>query len=123
VKAANAVRVFVYGTLMPGQSRWRHLSPYAASWQRATTIGWLWDTGCGYPAATFDDGGREIPGVAVVLAPGKAAAALRVLDEIEGEGSLYRRVEITTSHGLAVSYQWLGATDGLRPLPDGWPGS
>jgi gamma-glutamylcyclotransferase (GGCT)/AIG2-like uncharacterized protein YtfP len=121
VTGAGSIRVFVYGTLMPGHPRWRHLSPYAVSWQPATAAGRLWDTGRGYPAATFDDVEGEIPGVAVLLAADAAEAAMRLLDGIEGEGSLYRRVEIATSHGKALSYEWLGATDGFRPLPDGWP--
>jgi gamma-glutamylcyclotransferase (GGCT)/AIG2-like uncharacterized protein YtfP len=120
VHGAGPVRVFVYGTLMPGQPRWRHLSRYAVSWQPATAAGRLWDTGRGYPAATFDDVAGEIPGVAVLLRAEAAEAAIQLLDEIEGEGSLYRRVQIDTSCGKALSYEWLGATDGLRPLPGGW---
>ena len=116
-----SVRVFVYGSLMPGQSRWRHLSPYAASWQPATAPGRLWDTGRGYPAAIFGDAGSEIPGVAVMLGPEATEAALRLLDGIEGEGTLYRRVEIVTSSGPALSYEWLGATEDFQPLPGGWP--
>jgi gamma-glutamylcyclotransferase (GGCT)/AIG2-like uncharacterized protein YtfP len=114
------IRVFVYGTLMPGESRWRYLSPYAYSWQAATAPGRLWDTGCGYPAAKFDDDAGEIPGVTVVLASHWAETAIRVLDEIEGEGVLYRRVEVSSSSGTAVSYEWLGPTDGFSPLPRGW---
>ena len=106
---------------MPGQPRWRHLSPYAASWRPATAPGRLWDTGRGYPGATFDDGDSQIPGVAVVLAADSIEAAIELLDEIEGEGSLYRRVQISTSSGPALSYEWLGPTDTFQPLPDGWP--
>ena len=111
--------VFVYGTLMPGQPRWRHLLPYAVDWRPATATGRLWDTGRGYPAARFDQPGT-MPGFLVTLDESRAEAAIRLLDEIEGEGRLYRRVEIATSGGRAVSYEWLGATDGLRPLPAGW---
>ncbi|MDQ3947103.1 MAG: gamma-glutamylcyclotransferase [Actinomycetota bacterium] len=106
---------------MPGQPRWPHLRSYAVSWEPATAAGRLWDTGRGYPAANFDRADSQIPGVAVLLRDDAAEAAIRLLDEIEGEGSLYRRVEITTSTGEALSYEWLGATDGLRPLPGGWP--
>ncbi|MGH9040763.1 MAG: gamma-glutamylcyclotransferase family protein [Acidimicrobiia bacterium] len=113
-------RVFVYGTLMPGQVRWRFLRPFAASWEPATAPGLLWDTGRGYPAATFAGGGGVIPGVTVVLEVETAEAAIRVLDGIEGEGSLYGRVPVMTSRGPALSYEWLGATDGFRPLPGGW---
>ncbi len=40
---------------------------------------------------------------------------------IEGEDTLYRRVVVETSVGPAASYEWMGATDGFAPLPDGWP--
>lgn len=117
----HGVVVFVYGTLMPGGSRWGSLRPYAESWEPATAPGRLWDTGRGYPAATFGDGGR-IPGVAVRLRPGMAAPAVAMLDGIEGEGTLYRRVQIATSAGSALGYEWIGPTEGFRPLPHGWPG-
>jgi hypothetical protein len=42
------------------------------------------------------------------------------LDRIEGEGTLYRRVEIETRAGPATSYEWLGPTEHLQILPDGW---
>ena len=117
----DALLLFVYGTLMPGETRWRHLSPYAVSWRRATVPGRLWDTGYGYPAAKFDDAAGEIPGIVVRLRAEAAEVAIRLLDQIEGEGLLYRRVEISTSCGQAISYEWLGPTDRLRPLPRGWP--
>lgn len=113
--------VFVYGTLRPGEARWPLLRPFARSWQPATAPGRLWDTGNGYPAAVFDGDGPELHGVAVVLAGDRAGDAVEVLDEIEGEGVLFERVEIVTSLGRAYSYQWLGDTAGLAPLPHGWP--
>jgi gamma-glutamylcyclotransferase (GGCT)/AIG2-like uncharacterized protein YtfP len=112
--------VFVYGTLMPGELRWQALAPFAARWQNATTPGRLWDTGHGYPAATFERGETRIPGVVVWINPDQWDQAVRRLDEIEGEGSLYRRVEVETSVGSATSYEWLGTTASLRALPSGW---
>ena len=109
--------LFVYGTLMPGETRWRYLSPYAVSWRRAAVRGRLWDTGHGYPAAKFDDTAGEIPGIVVRLRREAAEVAIQLLDRIEGH--LYRRVEISTSCGPAISYEWLGPTDGFRPLPWG----
>ncbi len=111
---------FVYGTLMPGEPRWPALRPYATSWGRATAMGRLWDTGRGYPAVRFDEGAEAIPGIVVTLAPDLAADAVAILDRIEGEGVLYRRVDVVTSAGPAMSYEWLGATDGLAPLAKGW---
>ena len=109
--------MFVYGTLMPGDSRWSALEPFAERWEDATAPGQLWDTGRGYPAATFV-GDQLIPGVIVWVTGDRWDEAIRTLDEIEGEGSLYRRVEVNTSRGLATTYEWLLTTEGLRPLRD-----
>jgi gamma-glutamylcyclotransferase (GGCT)/AIG2-like uncharacterized protein YtfP len=113
--------VFVYGSLMPGESRWPALEPFAAGWEPATAPGRLWDTGRGYPAIRFDDAvGGAVPGFLVLVDDERFADAIAVLDAVEAEGSLYRRVEVDTSGGRAVSYEWLGPTDGLTPLPEGW---
>ncbi len=112
--------MFVYGTLMPGHPRWPALAPYATSWEPATARGYLWDTGRGYPAIRFDDHGDPVPGVLVALAVQRATAALATLDRIEGEGVLYRRVEVVTSGGSAVGYEWLGPTEDLVRLAEGW---
>lgn len=114
-----ASRVFVYGTLMPGGSRWPALEPFASGWEPATAPGTLWDTGRGYPAIRFDAVGT-VPGFVVTLDGRRLPEALAALDAIEAEGVLYRRVEVETSRGRAVSYEWLGPTDGLVPLPEGW---
>ncbi|HEX6596208.1 MAG TPA: gamma-glutamylcyclotransferase family protein [Acidimicrobiales bacterium] len=115
------MRVFVYGTLMPGELRWPALERFSVGWERATARGRMWDSGHGYPAVRFDAGGAAIPGVVVTLAPDRLAEAVATLDAIEGEGSLYRRIEIVTSAGSATTYEWLGTTDGLAVLEDGWP--
>ncbi|HEX3621679.1 MAG TPA: gamma-glutamylcyclotransferase [Acidimicrobiales bacterium] len=120
------VAVFVYGTLMPGGPLWPALRPYAMSEAPATAAGRLWDTGLGYPAARFEvveggPGAGVVPGVLVAIASDRAPQALAMLDEIEEEGVLYRRVELATSRGPAVAYEWLGPTAGLVELADGWP--
>ena len=114
-------RVFVYGTLMPGERLWPALAPYAVSWEAGTAPGRLWDTGLGFPGVRFDPESEPVPGVVVVIDPDRVAEAVAVLDRIEDEGRLYRRVVVTTSGGPASAYEWLGATEGLRRLPDGWP--
>ncbi|HEX2273906.1 MAG TPA: gamma-glutamylcyclotransferase [Acidimicrobiales bacterium] len=120
--AETPTRLFVYGTLMPGQERWPVLLPYARSSEPATARGQLWDTGVGYPAARFDDTGRDFPGALVTIAAELLTDVVRTLDRIEGEGVLFRRVEISTSAGPAFSYEWIGPTEGLSPLPNGWLG-
>ena len=114
-------RLFVYGTLMPGERLWPTLAPFAVAWEEVAAAGRIWDTGHGYPAVRFDPTGAAVPGVLVALAPDRLAVAIGVLDGIEGEGSLYRRVEVSTSGGPAWAYEWLGTTAGLALLPDGWP--
>lgn len=118
--AFSPCAVFVYGTLMPGESRWSALGTWAESWEPATTGGSLWDTRQGYPAAIFTDGHDGIPGVIVTIPTRLWPTALARLDQIEGEGILYRRVEISTSRGMATSYEWIGSTSGLRPIKGGW---
>jgi gamma-glutamylcyclotransferase (GGCT)/AIG2-like uncharacterized protein YtfP len=118
---ADVTRVFVYGTLMPGHARWPALAPFATAWAPATARGRLWDTGRGYPAVRFEATAALVPGFLVDLDATRAPEAVARLDRIEAEGSLYRRIEIVTSGGPALTYEWLGATDGLPPLHEGWP--
>jgi gamma-glutamylcyclotransferase (GGCT)/AIG2-like uncharacterized protein YtfP len=113
--------LFVYGTLMPGEPLWPALAPFAVAWEEATASGRIWDTGHGYPGVRFDGAGTTVPGVLVVLDPPRLAAAIDMLDQIEEEGSLYRRVEVSTSGGRAWAYEWLGPTEGLTLLAGGWP--
>ena len=114
-------RLFVYGTLMPGEPLWPELAPYALSWEPVVAEGSLWDTGHGYPAVRFDAGGDPVPGILVAVDPERTDEVLALLDRIEDVGRLYRRVVVATSGGDAFAYEWLGRTDGLAPLTDGWP--
>ena len=118
-------RVFVYGTLLPGEERWPLLEPFALGWEAASVRGALFDTGYGYPALVLaegegDENVAEVPGVVVELEPERLAAAVRLLDRIEGDGHLFRRVEVQTRVGPAFTYEWLGGTDGM-PRIDRWP--
>ena len=114
-------RLFVYGTLMPGDVRWPHLAPFATKWTEATATGRLYDTGSEFPCAVFvdDDTAGDIPGVVVDLDESRREEALDAMDRIEG--FLYRRIEIETSAGPAWSYEWMGRTDDLRPIRS-WAG-
>lgn len=118
---AGEPALFVYGTLMPGHSRWPLLQPYAVTTERVHANGRLWDTGWGYPAACFGRAGDSIPGVRVTVARDRLDDLLTLLDRVEGEGVLFRRVEVLTSGGPAMSYEWMGPTDAMAPLLEGWP--
>ncbi|MGI8984107.1 MAG: gamma-glutamylcyclotransferase family protein [Acidimicrobiales bacterium] len=113
-------RLFVYGTLMPGEALWGELAPFVIAWREAAAPGRMWDTGHGYPAVRFVPSGAPVPGVVVDLDPVRAPAAITRLDEVEDAGVLYRRVEVVTTAGPAWAYEWLGPTGGLQPLPGGW---
>ena len=112
-------RLFVYGTLLPGEPRWPSIERFAETTADATAPGTLWDTGRGYPAAVFA-GATDVPGAVITIRAEQWDEVIEHLDLVEGEGVLYRRVEIPTSAGPATSYEWLGQTEGMTPLPRGW---
>ena len=110
--------VFVYGTLMPGRSRWPALAPWAVGGPVADAIdGDLFDTGYGWPAATFGGGGL-VPGFSVELHPESVSEALEVLDEIEGTAhGLFSRVPVVTATAIdAWVYEWAGETTGFGAI-------
>src|SRR3954454_15419889 len=78
--AMEPTAVFVYGTLLPTESRWPLLEPYAVAARPATVAGRLFDSGRGYPCALFSGPGT-IPGAVVELEPGDVERVLVLLDE------------------------------------------
>jgi gamma-glutamylcyclotransferase (GGCT)/AIG2-like uncharacterized protein YtfP len=116
--------LFVYGTLLPGEVRWRFLEPFVVGDGELDAVpGVLYDTGHGYPAASFDSasaGGRTISGRVFGLHADRTSTALEQLDEIEGAvAGLYRRVTVTTRRGTdAWAYEYGGGLD-LRPIDSG----
>jgi hypothetical protein len=58
--------------------------------------------------------------VLVSLASERTVDVIRLLDDIELEGVLFRRVEVLTSGGAAIGYEWLRSVEGFRDLPGGW---
>lgn len=112
--------LFVYGTLRPGDVRWRLLEPFIADDGIDDSAGGeLFDTGLDYPAAVFGGGGTVL-GRTYELRAERIAEALVVLDEEEGTvAGLYRRVRLTTSRGTGVwAYEYGGGLT-LTPIPSG----
>src|SRR3954452_22202905 len=109
--------VFVYGTLLPSESRWPLLEPYARGARPAGVPGRLFDTGRGYPCALFSGPGT-IPGAVVALDQAEVDDVVALLDEVEGVAfGLYERVVVTTDDGERVwSYEWAGDMDELTPI-------
>jgi gamma-glutamylcyclotransferase (GGCT)/AIG2-like uncharacterized protein YtfP len=85
-------RLFVYGTLKPGESNAKELAAIPGEWCRATIRGRLveigWGANLGFPGLVIDEAGDEVPGY--VLESGALAAEWPRLDAFEGEG--YERV-------------------------------
>lgn len=112
--------VFVYGTLRPGDVRWRFLEPFVVDegWPD-TIIGRLFDTGLDYPAAVLDaraEPGGTIVGHTYALLEATIDRCLEVLDREEDTvGGRYRRVIVTTGRGVcAYAYEY---GDGLDLVP------
>lgn len=112
-------RLFVYGTLIPGRLRWPLLAPFAAGHRPAAAAGRLFDSGRGWPVATFDAQSTSlIPGVAVDLEMARLDECLRLIDEVEdtATGEL-RRITIGTRSGEAAwAYHYTCSAAGLAPI-------
>lgn len=118
-----STRVFVYGTLKPGQHRWPALARFAdGERSEAQAAGRLFDPGWGWPAAVFDaEHTGRIPGVVVAIAPDSIREALAALDDIEGvAGGLFQRVLIDAGGQPCWAYHWPGPTAGFRRI-GAWP--
>lgn len=80
-------RLFVYGTLAPGQPNEHVLAPLAGIWQPATVRGHLtqlgWGADLGYPALVPAADGEAIRGL--LFSSPALAAFWPTLDEFEGE--------------------------------------
>ena len=117
----GTAHLFVYGTLRPGDVRWAMLEPWVDDDGVDDAVpGSLYDTGLGYPAATFSPGGVPVRGRTYRLRATDLASALALLDEEEDtvEG-LYRRVVVTTASGVrAYAYEY-GTGLELTPIDGG----
>lgn len=114
-------RLFVYGSLLPGQSNWHWLEPWVTDHgEPATVPGDLFDTGHGWPAAVFGDGPATVVGRVFTLRPETCTEALRVLDEFEDVPTgKYARIEVCTDRGVtAWAYHAMGSPR-LDRVPSG----
>lgn len=78
-------RIFVYGTLRPGESRWSALEAYALKQEPATLYGARLYTVGSWPFIVLDGQHMsEVVGELVTVLPYDAPAVIRLLDSIEG---------------------------------------
>src|SRR5688572_30634713 len=115
--------IFVYGLLKPGLRLFHVAEPFVERSASATVRGRLYDD-AGLPAARFDVDG-EIEGFVFWLDGARMDSALRVLDELEDEGDVYRRivVETRTDDGPveAFAYEYLLPLEGRPDVGPCWP--
>jgi gamma-glutamylcyclotransferase (GGCT)/AIG2-like uncharacterized protein YtfP len=122
VSTTGPAAVFVYGTLMPGRLRWPLLELHATRHRDAAVHGRLFDTGHGWPAASFDaDAATTVPGVLVELRDEHLDDLLAELDLVEGvDHGHYERVVVTTTDGSAA-WAWSTLQDTTSHTPiDAW---
>jgi gamma-glutamylcyclotransferase (GGCT)/AIG2-like uncharacterized protein YtfP len=114
--------LFVYGTLQPGHLRWPFLEPFAIGHRPADVPGALFDSGYGWPVASFGSAGAgPVPGTLVDLDPERAVEALAVTDDVEATATdLLVRVAVTTVDGrVAWAYHCAVPEPGMLRI-DRW---
>lgn len=109
-KYFNTRNVFVYGTLMKGETNHhfledsRFLGASAVEGYEMYNVGW-------YPAIIHGEG--IIPGELYEVPEGD----MKYIDGLEGEGSLYiRKCKETTDKSLAYIYEYAQDTEGLEKI-------
>ncbi|MEM7029580.1 MAG: gamma-glutamylcyclotransferase family protein [Chloroflexota bacterium] len=97
-------RLFVYGTLCPGQPNEHVLTVIGGTWEEASIKGHLkqlgWGAGMGYPGIILDERGEDVKGY--IFSSDKLDSHWGDLDAFEGEE--YERVLVTvkTKDNMAV---------------------
>jgi gamma-glutamylcyclotransferase (GGCT)/AIG2-like uncharacterized protein YtfP len=80
-------RLFVYGTLGPGQPNAHVLSAIGGSWEPASVTGMLrwegWGAAMGFPGINLNDQGEEVEGF--LFSSENLTGHWALLDEFEGE--------------------------------------
>jgi len=113
--------LFVYGTLMRGESRHRHLDDQVYVGEAQTQSGYRMFNAGDFPALVIASPGREITGELWLV----DADLLHVLDEVEGvaEGLYARRpVQLQPQFDklAAETYIYLQSVTGLPEIDGNW---
>jgi gamma-glutamylcyclotransferase (GGCT)/AIG2-like uncharacterized protein YtfP len=124
----DALPVFVYGTLKPGEKLYHHISHTVKEVIPASIQGRLYDTPFGYPLLVEPgaEGAPSVNGVLLVAVEGLYEEMVRIIDVIEGEAGFEKGVlEVTLEEGSrvqAIVYFYRDPPPYARPFFGGeWP--
>ena len=132
IKFSDLVRVFVYGTLKPGEANYkRYCSGKVVDFKRAFVQGKLFALPMGYPAMTLGD--SQVHGYLLSFSNPRILNELDVLEDYQPNRqppeNLYNRqiIEVYEPQSLSYSWAWvyLMTLDRVEQLggflqPDGW---
>lgn len=132
IKFSGAVRVFVYGTLKPGEANYqRYCAGKLVNVQRAIALGKLFALPLGYPAMTVGD--TPVQGYLLYFADAENLTELDQLEDYQTtrqkSENLYNReqIEIFNQDWLSLGQAWvylmsLERVRQLKGIPqlDGW---
>lgn len=112
IKFSGIVRVFVYGTLKPGEVNYkRYCAGKVVDVKRAIAPGKLFALPMGYPAMTLED--SQVQGYLLSFADSKALSQLDELEDYQPQRqmseNLYNRqeIEIYNLQGLSLGLAWV----------------
>lgn len=108
------MRVFVYGTLMPGFGNHSVIEGLYSNITPATIQGVMFDVvGGGFPGVVR--GYHTVKGMLVTIKKGKEQQALQAMDALEGHPLMYRRTKVFAvvkgRNYPAWTYIWQGSID------------
>ncbi|NDJ23567.1 gamma-glutamylcyclotransferase [Nostoc sp. B(2019)] len=132
IKLSSLVRVFVYGTLKPGEANYkRYCAGKVADAKPAMLQGKLFALPMGYPAMTLGD--SQVHGYLLSFTNPGILKQLDVLEDYQPHRqmseNLYNRqiIEAYEPKGLSLGYAWVYLMSPERvyqfggvPQPDGW---
>ncbi|MBD2163122.1 gamma-glutamylcyclotransferase [Calothrix membranacea FACHB-236] len=132
IKFSGILRVFVYGTLKPGEVNYqKYCAGKVINAKRAIAPGKLFALPMGYPAMTLED--SQVQGYLLSFKDSKVLSQLDNLEDYQPQRqiseNLYNRqeIEIFNLQGLSLGWAWayFMSPDRVQQLggilqPDGW---
>ena len=100
-------RLFVYGTLAPGQPNEHVLKRFSGTWEPAIVRGNLveggWGSALGYPGIVLSESGADVKGL--IFTSDELANQWKLLDDFEGDGYVRRTTTAILSDETTVQVQ------------------